>query len=71
MNNTSMNFKSFTQAILEKLQEMLGDNYSVFSQKVKKNNGIELTGVIAKRKERNAAPTIYINEFYHEAMTED
>ncbi|NBJ93415.1 DUF5688 family protein [Parablautia muri] len=71
MNNTSMNFKSFTQAILEKLQEMLGDNYSVFSQKVKKNNGIELTGVIAKRKERNAAPTIYINEFYHEGMTEE
>lgn len=71
MNNTSMNFTSFTQAILKKLQEMLGDNYSVFSQNVKKNNGIELTGVIAKRKECNASPTIYINEFYHEGIMEE
>ena len=66
MNNTSVNFTSFTRIILKNLQEMLGENYSVFSQNVTKNNGIELTGVIAKRKGCNASPTIYINEFYHD-----
>lgn len=70
MNSTSMNFTSFTQAVLNNLQEMLGENYSVFSQNVTKNNGVELTGVIAKRKGCNASPTIYINEFYHEGMVE-
>lgn len=71
MNNTSVNFTSFTQAVIKKLQEMLGDNYSVFSQNVKKNNGIELTGVIAKRKDCNASPTIYIDKFYHGGITEE
>lgn len=70
MNNTSVNFTSFTRIILKNLQEMLGENYSVFSQNVTKNNGIELTGVIAKRKGCNASPTIYINEFYHDGMAE-
>lgn len=70
VNNTSVNFTSFTRIILKNLQEMLGENYSVFSQNVTKNNGIELTGVIAKRKGCNASPAIYINEFYHDNMAE-
>ncbi len=70
-SNTSVNFTSFTRSILKHLQEALGENYSVFSHNVKKNNGIELTGVIAKREGCNASPTIYINEFYHEGMTKE
>ncbi|MDE6186451.1 MAG: hypothetical protein K2G39_13645, partial [Lachnospiraceae bacterium] len=69
MNDTSMNFTSFTQSILKDLQKKLGDNYSVFSHNVKKNNGIELTGIVAKRKGCNTSPTIYINDLYKPGIT--
>ncbi|MDE7286018.1 MAG: hypothetical protein K2N55_04120 [Lachnospiraceae bacterium] len=69
MNDTSMNFTSFTQSILKDLQKKLGDNYSVFSHNVKKNNGIELTGIVAKRKGCNTSPTIYINDLYKPDIT--
>lgn len=70
MNNTSIDFTSFTQAILKNLQEKLGSDYKVFSQCVKKNNGIELTGVIAKHVRRTTSPTIYINNFYKKDITQ-
>ncbi len=69
MNDTSMNFTSFTQSILKNLQRKLGDNYSVFSHNVKKNNGIELTGIVAKRKGCNTSPTFYINDLYKPGIT--
>lgn len=69
MSDTSMNFTSFTQTILKNLQEKLGDDYSVFSHTVRKNNGIELTGIVAKRRGCNASPTLYVNEFYRENIS--
>lgn len=68
MNDTSMNFTSFTQSILKDLQRKLGDNYSVFSHNVKKNNGVELTGIVAKRKGCNTSPTFYINDLFKTGM---
>ena len=69
MNDTSMNFTSFTRSILKDLQRKLGDNYSVFSHNVKKNNGIELTGIVAKRKGCNTSPTFYINDLFKPDLT--
>ena len=69
MNHTSMNFTSFTQIILQKLQKMLGENYTVFSHTVRKNNGVELTGIVAKRIGHCASPTIYIDRFYKENLS--
>ncbi len=69
MNNTSINFTSFTQEILNHLQEKLGENYAVFSHRVRKNNGVELTGIVAGRKGYNTSPTIYIDSFYREGIT--
>ncbi len=69
--NTSIDFTSFTQKILKILQEKLGADYTVFSHYVKKNNGMELTGIVAKRTGRSTSPTIYINGFYKEGITED
>ncbi|MBD5547157.1 MAG: hypothetical protein HDQ97_07145 [Lachnospiraceae bacterium] len=71
MNDTSIEFTSFTQSILKDLQKKLGDNYSVFSHHVKKNNGIELTGIVAKRKGCNTSPTFYINDFYKPDITRE
>ena len=69
MNNTSIDFTSFTQTILEKIREKLGSDYSVFSHCVKKNNGMELTGIVAKKAGHSTSPTIYINNFYHKGMS--
>ena len=65
-----MNFTSFTKAILENLQLKLGENYTVFSHSVKKNNGVMRTGIVAKRTGQIASPTIYIDGFYRENITE-
>lgn len=71
MDNTSIDFISFTQTILKNLQEKLGSDYTVFSHNVKKNNGIELTGIVAKRTGRSTSPTIYINNFYRKDITKE
>ncbi len=70
MNHISIDFTSFTQAILKNLQEKLGSDYKVFSHCVRKNNGVELTGIIAKHVRRTTSATIYINNFYKKDITE-
>ncbi|MCM1127358.1 MAG: DUF5688 family protein [Lachnospiraceae bacterium] len=71
MNNKSINFKSFTQIMLSNLKERLGEDYTVFAHTVKKNNGIELTGVVISRTGCNTSPTFYIDSIYHRGITED
>lgn len=71
MNNTSIDFTSFTKAILKILEEKLGPEYTVFSHRVKKNNGMELTGIVVKRTGRNTSPTIYIDNFYKSDISEE
>ncbi len=69
MDNTSIDFTSFTQAILKDLQEKFGADYAVFSQSVTKNNGVELTGIAARQAGHSASPTIYIDRFYKKDIT--
>lgn len=71
MNGTSMNFTSFTQTILKKLQEKLGEDFSVFSHTIRKNNDVVLTGVMAKRKDCSASPTFYIDGLYREGISQE
>lgn len=62
--NTSMNFSLFTASVVNGLQKKMGDSCRVFSDLIKKNNGVELTGIILKEKNCNTSPTIYIDDFY-------
>lgn len=62
--NSFMNFSLFTAAVMEKLQEKLGSGYKVFSHPVKKNNSMELTGVIVEGENCNTSPAIYMDDFY-------
>lgn len=71
MNNKSINFKSFTQIILSYLKDRLGENYTVVAHNVKKNNGIELTGIVISRSGCNASPTFYLDGIYHQDITEE
>ncbi len=65
-----MNFTSFTQIILKSLQEELGSGYTVLSGIVNKNNGVRRTGITVRQEGENVFPTIYIDEFYQEGLTE-
>lgn len=69
MDNTSIDFMSFTQAILKNLREKLGSDYTIFSHSVKKNNGRELTGIVVRHAGHSTSPTIYINSFYRKNIT--
>ena len=71
MKNISIDFTSFKNIILEYLRESLGENYTVFSHTVRKNNGLELTGIVVRESGCNTSPTIYIDKLYHEGMTEE
>lgn len=62
----SMNFDLFKESMIQILQESLGEEYTIFTDTVIKNNGVELTGMIIKEKDNNASPTIYIDELYKE-----
>lgn len=62
--NTSMDFALFQAAVVKGLQEKMGEDYSVVSNQVKKNNGIELTGIVVGEKNSDIAPTIYLDDFY-------
>lgn len=62
----SMNFDLFKESMIQILQESLGEEYTIFTDTVIKNNGVELTGIIIKEKDNNASPTIYIDELYKE-----
>lgn len=69
-NSISFSKQTFTKQILEKLQNRLGEEYTLLAENVTKNNGVILTGVIAKRRGATAYPTIYIDGFYKEKMDE-
>ncbi len=62
--NTSMDLSLFTKEIILKVQSRMGERYTVSSTTVKKNNGIELTGIIIREKDSNLSPTIYMNDFF-------
>lgn len=62
----SMNFDLFKESLIQILQESLGEEYTIFTDTVIKNNSVELTGIIIKEKDNNASPTIYIDELYKE-----
>lgn len=66
-----MNITSFTNQIIYFLQQQFGDDYHIFSRKVTKNNGVTLTGIVARRENINSFPTIYIDDYYREDIKEE
>lgn len=69
-SNKSFSKEDFVRTILVSLQELLGEEYKVLVEKVTKNNGLVLTGLIAKKQGATAYPTIYVDHFYKTDMKE-
>ncbi|MBR5578543.1 MAG: hypothetical protein IKW28_06055 [Lachnospiraceae bacterium] len=61
-----MDIQFFIENIQEILEEHYGPDAKVEHHQVYKNNGILLEGICVLLKEKNIAPTIYLNDFYRE-----
>ncbi len=59
-----MNYNQFLEEVRAAVQERLGSDYEIRIQKITKNNGIVLDGLIIGKASENIAPTIYLNSYY-------
>lgn len=61
-------YDTFIKHILELVKEIMGDEFTVKSYKVMKNNSLELDSLVILRKGVNFAPNIYLDFFYDEYL---
>ncbi|WP_186423789.1 DUF5688 family protein [Lacrimispora celerecrescens] len=59
-----MNYNQFLEDVRAAVQERLGSDYEIRIQKITKNNGIVLDGLIIGKASKYIAPTIYLNSYY-------
>lgn len=59
-----MDYKQFLEDVKAAVQENLGIGYDIEVQKITKNNGVILDGLIISSKDKQFAPTIYLNSYY-------
>ena len=59
-----MDYNQFLEEVRAAVQERLGSDYEIWIQKITKNNGIVLDGLIIGKASKNFAPTIYLNSYY-------
>ena len=59
-----MEYREFLENVRKEVESRYDSNVSVTLNHVMKNNGTELDGITLMEKDKNIAPTIYINSFY-------
>jgi len=59
-----MDYNQFLEEVRAAVQERLGSDYEIRIQKITKNNGIVLDGLIIGKASKSIAPTIYLNSYY-------
>lgn len=59
-----MKFSSFVEMVKEEVEKRLGEEYTVKTKEVIKNNGVVLTGITVGKPEINISPIIYLNNYY-------
>jgi hypothetical protein len=64
MEEKQMSYNEFLGKIRRVIQEKLGSDYEVRIQKITKNNGVVLDGLIIRKVDISVAPTIYLNSYY-------
>ena len=61
-----MTLEQFVNKVRNAVHAYFGDRLSLTAQKIMKNNGIELTGLIFMEKGSDIAATIYLDSYYEE-----
>ncbi len=61
-----MTLEQFVNKVRNAACAYLGDGLTITAQKIMKNNGVELTGLIFMERGRDIAATIYLDSYYEE-----
>lgn len=59
-----MNFNEFEREILLYFRKMLGEEYTISINEVRKNNNIVLNGLLMRKEGQSVTPNIYLNHYY-------
>ena len=59
-----MDYTTFTMELMEILQELMKEDAEITLEKVPKNNGITLDGMIFRKKDCQISPILYVQDFY-------
>lgn len=59
-------FIKFQEILVASLIKILGEDYSMESTSILKNNSMQLEGIIISKINCNMSPTIYLNEYYNQ-----
>ena len=59
-----MMYELFIKEVVEAVKNEVGTGFDVTVNKVTKNNGLTLDGIVIKPADTNIAPTIYLNGYY-------
>lgn len=61
-----MEYEKFIDTMRKKVEELSAAGTQVAVMEVSKNNGVKKKGLMVKAENCNMAPTVYLEEFYHE-----
>lgn len=64
-----MNYEEFIMVMQAEVDDMFGGSMLVERQDIVKNNGVEKVGLSLRKEGENAAPIIYLEEFYERYCT--
>ncbi|MGN0317328.1 MAG: DUF5688 family protein [Lachnospira sp.] len=64
-----MEYPKFIDEVKDRVSHLAGEDGTVTINHVIKNNGCELDGLVIMRKGYNISPTIYLNSFYEEFLS--
>lgn len=59
-----MKYQDFTSKVKKAIEEYVEETAIVRLNTIKKNNGVELSGITIMHEEQNITPTVYLEEFY-------
>lgn len=63
-----MTYEEFKSMILQRMKQLLPSDTSVQLQTIRKNNGLQLDGLVISNRTSNISPTIFLN-YYYEKQT--
>ena len=61
-----MKYEEFVCLVQAEVMDTLGEEVQIDLHHVRKNNNVELDGLVIRQHDSNVAPTIYLNGFYEE-----
>ncbi len=59
-----MDYQSFKMKLVEMVQKEISESVEISLERIPKNNGIYMEGIVFSRRGENTSPVIYVEEYY-------